>query len=230
MPRKPEEIRRRLDELLQRCDSFLPPCEPDDTDGPRSPRRFSAPKAEMWRFLISSIQTVGSACGEGSPHLRELQRCRERFIIEDGPGLDMDTCRGALLAARDDLDAGMLLDIRQLVTAEAFGDLLESAVHLLDENHHIPAVAVAGAVLESSIRALAHARGVSWQGTSGISKLNKALYAAKVYDKVVFGELEAWGKLRNFVDHGNFTHPADVDADAARRMVEGIRSFVLKYR
>jgi hypothetical protein len=127
--------------------------------------------------------------------------------------LDSDTCRGILEAARDDLIAGMLTDLRQLVTAEAFGDLLETAQHLLEEKHHLPAAALAGAVLESSMRALAGSREVSWTGHSSITKLNMALYAAKVYDKVVFGEIEAWGKLRNQVDHGDFQTPQDVDSD-----------------
>lgn len=230
MPQTPAEVRRRIDELLERCDTFVPPREPSANDSPREPVRFSAPLSELWRFLISSIQTVGSACGIDSPHLRELERAREQFIVEGNRGLSLDACRGALMAARDDLDAGMLLDMRQLVTAEAFGDLLESAAHLLDERHHLAAVAIAGAVLESSLRALAKSRAVSWTGHSSLSKLNTALYTASVYDKVVFGEVEAWGKLRNKVDHGDFAHPDDIDANAAARLVAGVRDFALRYR
>jgi hypothetical protein len=141
----------------------------------------------------------------------------------------MDTCRGTLEAARDDLMAGMLADIRQLVTAEAFGDLLETAAYLLEEKHHLPAVAVCGAVLESSLRSLAAAKDISVKSGS-IAKFNAALYTSKIYDKVVFSEIEAWGKLRNQVDHGNFETPHQVDSGAAKRMVDGVRDFVLKYR
>jgi hypothetical protein len=124
----------------------------------------------------------------------------------------------------------MLADLRQLVTAEAFGDLLEAAAHLLEESHHLPAVAVCGAVLESSLRALALAKQVTWSGNSGISKINTELYKANVYDKVVFAEIEAWGKLRNLVDHGDFAMPQEVDVGAAKRMLDGVRDFVLRYR
>jgi len=230
MARKPEDIRRRLNVLIARCDVFLPPRERDNSTEPRTPVKFSAPKSELWRFLISSIQTVRSSCGSDSPHLRELERVRERFILENGPGLDLDTCRGVLEAARDDLEAGMLADLRQLVTAEAFGDLLESAVYLLEQKHHIPAIAVAGAVLESSMRNLAKSKEIRWSGGSSISKLNVALYSANVYDKVIFGEIEAWGKLRNQVDHGDFTHPNAIDPGSATRMIDGVRDFVLRYR
>jgi hypothetical protein len=126
--------------------------------------------------------------------------------------------------------AGMLTDLRQLVTAEAFGDLLETAVYLLEEHHHLPAVAVAGAVLESNLRALAKNNQVNWSGASSISKINNELYKAGAYDKVVFAEIEAWGRLRNQVDHGDFASPKEIDHGAARRMVDGVRDFVLRYR
>jgi hypothetical protein len=229
MARPPEDVRRRLEELIARCDGFLPP-RPREPATALQPVSFSAPRSELWRFLISSLQTVASACGKESPHLRELERCREQFVVKDGPGLDLDSCRGALEAARDDLVAGMLSDLRQLVAAEAFGDLLETAVHLFEEGHLLPAIAVAGAVLESNLRDLAKARSVPWSGPSSISKLNTELYKANAYDKIVWAELEAWGKLRNHVDHGNVACSAEVDAGSAKRMIEGTRDFVLKHR
>jgi len=227
MPRPPEDVRRRLEELIARCDIFLPR-RPRDEPGPREAVRFSMPISEQWRFLISSLQTVGSSCGKDSPHLRELERCRELLVREKS--LDLDTARGVLEAARDDLEAGMLADLRQLVTAEAFGDLLETAAHLAAEGHNIPAVAVAGAVLESSLRILAKAKNVTWAGTSGISKINTALYSANVYDKVIYGEIEAWGKLRNEVDHGQYAKNTDVDAGTVARMVGGVGDFVARFR
>ena len=122
------------------------------------------------------------------------------------------------------------MDLRQLVTAETFGDVLEGASYLLEEGHHLPAVALAGAVLESSLRALAKARDVTWTGPSSISRINTELYKANVYDKVVHGEIEAWGKLRNKVDHGDFSTPSDIDAVIAKRMLEGVRYFVATHR
>jgi hypothetical protein len=212
----------RLEELIQRVAEF------HGGTSPTMPESVVLEKRELWRFLVSSIQTVSSACGKDSPHLRELERCREDLVSHNT--LDSDTCRGVLEAARDDLVAGMLIDLRQLVTAEAFGDLLESAQYLLEEKHHIPAAALAGAVLESSMRALAVNHELEWTGHSSISKLNQVLYSAKIYDKVVFGEIEAWGKLRNQVDHGDFQNSQDVDLGRVARMVDGVRGFVMQYR
>lgn len=227
MARPPEELRRRLDELIVRCDDFRSKIETPEPV--RGGIRFQMPISEQWRFLLSSLQTVKNACGADSPHLRELEMCRNAYLQPDG-ALDLDRCRGVLRAASDDLASGMLLDIRQLVAAETFGDVLETAAYLLQEGHHLPAIALAGAVLESSLRTLAKARGVAWTGQSGISRINTELYKSSVYDKIIYGEIEAWAKLRNKVDHGDFTTPGDIDIAMATRMLDGIRHFIVNYR
>lgn len=101
---------------------------------------------------------------------------------------------------------------------------------MLEEMHHLAAVPICGAVLESSLRDLAIRKGLEWAGQSSITKLNLLLYKGGAYDKVVFGEIEAWGKLRNQVAHGNFTTPEDIETGVARRMLEGVREFVLRFR
>jgi hypothetical protein len=226
MPRPPEDIRRRLQELIDRCGTFGPAGQERSEGGPW---QLKISSVELWRFLISSLQTVSTACGKESPHYREMEACRTSFL-QDGKGLSLDRCLGVLQAALDDFVAGMLMDLRQLVSAETYGDVLESAAHLLEEKYHLPAIALAGAVLESSLRELARGKSVSWTGNSGISKINTALYSANIYDKVVHGEVEAWGKLRNKVDHGDFANPSDIDVPTAYRMVDGVRHFVAKYR
>lgn len=135
MKPSPEHVRRRLDELINRCDVFLPPSERSLIKESRKARDFSAPKS-----------------------------------------------------------------------------------------------AIAGAVLESSLRTLATSKGISWSGNSTISKLNTSLYSAGVYDKVVYGEIEAWGKLRNRVAHGDFETPSQIDFGSAERMIDGVQDFVLKFR
>jgi hypothetical protein len=84
--------------------------------------------------------------------------------------------------------------------------------------------------LESSLRNLAAGQKIVWSGASSISKINTEIYKANVYDKVIWAEIEAWGRLRNQVEHGDFKNPDDVDAGAAKRMVDGVLAFAMKYR
>jgi len=229
MARRPEEFERRLNELIRRANAYMQQVQSSGLGRVGSPAKSAqVPKSDLWRFLVSAIQTVNKSCGSDSPHLRELERCREEFVGSNG--LDLDTCSGVLEAAHDDLRAGMLQDIKQIAAAEAFGDLLEAAAHLLEQMHHLAAVPICGAVLESSLRDFAKRRALEWEGSSSITKLNQLLYKGGAYDKVVFGEIEAWGKLRNQVAHGDFANPEDVDPGAARRMLEGVRDFVLRSR
>jgi hypothetical protein len=37
------------------------------------------------------------------------------------------------------------------------------------------------------------------------------------------------GKLRNDIDHHNFTNPSDIGPKDVKRMIDGIRDFVVKY-
>jgi hypothetical protein len=67
MPRPPDAVLARLEELIARAVAFNPADQ-------QRPATATVAKREQWRFLISAIQTVGSACGRESPHLRELER------------------------------------------------------------------------------------------------------------------------------------------------------------
>jgi DNA-binding protein Fis len=156
-----------------------------------------------------------------------MKKVRERYVT--GDNLSLDDCTGLLRSAYNDLQTGMLSDIRHLALAEVFDDLLEMAQYLADEGYQLPAAAIAGAVLEDTLRKLTAKHGVAWTGSSGISKLNTALYTNSVYDKAQSGQVEAWGKLRNKVDHGDFKDPAEVNVNDVRRMIEGVRDFIVKY-
>ena len=107
--------------------------------------------------------------------------------------------------------------------------MLEVAAHLLEKGYHLPAAATAGAVLEDSLRKLCVRHDVIFDGRSGISVLNTELYKTNVYSGPTHGQIEAWSRLRNDVDHYNFTNPDDIDANDVQRMVDGLRDFIVKY-
>ncbi len=212
---------KRIDELISRADGFRTEALAS------SKKQFILSNEPLWQFLVSALQTILAVCSESSPHYRELKEVRDEF--KSGAPLGLDSCIGILRAAADDLRSGMLSDIRELVAAEVFDDLLEMAAYLSGEGYHLPACAVAGAVLEDTLRTLCRKHLVSWVGDSSISKLNTELYKANIFDKAQFGQIEAWGKLRNKVDHGDFRSAVEIDSNDTRRMIVGIRDLVLKY-
>lgn len=184
-------------------------------------------REDLWHVLTSALQTTRSLCSDESPHYQELIELRQRF--RDGAPFDSDKFLGILRAVEDDLHSGMLVSIQEIVTAEVFDDLTDMATYLIEQGYHLPSVAIAGAVLEDTLRKLCHKHKVVWTGDSTINKLNTELYKANVYDKAQFGQVEAWGKLRNKVDHGDFKNVEEIDRNDVHRMVDGLRDFVVKH-
>ncbi len=182
---------------------------------------------ELWGVLVSTLQANRSICSEASPHYQELLELRKDFRI--GNPFETQKFLGILHAVEDDLRNDMLVDIQEMVTAEVFDDLVDMAIYLLEQGYHLPSVAIAGAVLEDTLRKLCLKYKIPWTGDSSISKLNLELYKASIYDKAQFGQIDAWGKLRNKVDHGDFKDGAEVDRNDVRRMIDGLRDFVIKY-
>jgi hypothetical protein len=212
---------RRIDDLISTAEGFLAGA-PASSEKP-----VVLSKEQVWRFLPSALQTIQAVCSESSPHYRALNEFSD--VFKKGGLLEVASCIGILRAAADDLRSGMLADIRELVAAEVFDDLLEMAEYLLGEGYRLPACAIAGAVLEDTLRKLCKKHLVSWVGHSSISKLNAELQRAKIFDVAQAGQIEAWGKLRNKVDHGDFKSAVEIDPNDAQRMIGGLRDLVVKY-
>ncbi len=178
-------------------------------------------------WAVSGLHALRLTFGEQSDHYVAFKRQADRY---NGWAEPVPYCQGILLAAVADLKAGLFVRVSEIAAAEVFGDLLAQAEYLLSNgNHHLPAAALAGAVLEDALRKLCAKHGVAWQPPSSISKLNVELYKANIYGKPQHGQVEAWGKLRNQVDHGDFKDPSEVDSGDVRRMVEGVRDFLVKH-
>ena len=74
---------------------------------------------------------------------------------------------GILIGVQHDIKSGMLADLRRLLQAEIFADLLEMAEHLLGEGYKDASAVLLGAVLEDSLRKLAEGNGVSTVADNG---------------------------------------------------------------
>ncbi len=165
------------------------------------------------------------------PH--DDMKVREFENVYHDPERHFDFMFKRLLAllenAITDLHSGYLFDLRQLLSAEVFDDLLEMAGHLIDESYHLPATSIAGAVLEDALRRLCAKEDVSLAGQSSIYTLNEALHKGQVYDKVQWSHIDAWRELRNAVDHHDFEKPSDINPIHVKSMISGINDFILKH-
>lgn len=177
-------------------------------------------------WVTSLLHVLRQAFGEASDHYSRANHKAETKMVSLGT---VQALSGIARAARADIEAGMLVGLYERIAANVFDDLMGMAEYLLGDGYHLPAVALAGAVLEDTLRKLCEKNDVTWDGHSSISKLNTELYKNDVYDNVQWGQVEVWGKLRNKVDHGDFKDPADVDPKDVERMIAGIHDFIVKY-
>lgn len=177
--------------------------------------------------ITSALNLIQMALGEQSVHATQLSK-----TIEADRGrrnTPAAVYRALIESARNDFAGGYYKNLRGIVAAQVFDDLLEMAEHLHENGYHLAAGSIAGAVLEDSLRKLCDAQGVERSDSRGINALNERLREADTYPQAQWRQIQAWGDLRNQVDHHKFEDPDEVDADAVERMIEGVRDLMVKY-
>ncbi len=182
----------------------------------------------MAEWAMSGCNVLRVAVGERS-HYYEQFRGYSDGLLNTYNMAAIYSGNGVLKAALTDLERGLATSIAELVTAGVFDDLVDMAAHLHEKGYHLPAVSITGAVLEDSLRKLCEKHQIEWEGESSISKLNDLLWKKQVYSKPQWRQVQVWGDLRNDVDHGNFSDPADIDPNAVQLMMQGVRDFIIKY-
>lgn len=132
--------------------------------------------------------------------------------------------RGILEALRNDFDGGHLANIRGLVRAEVFVELIDQAQHLLDEGYHQPSAVVVGAVLEDHLRKLcAKYSTITLPGKPKLDTMNAELAKAGEYDVLVQKQVTVWADVRNKAAHGQWKEFAHANVED---MLRGVLRFL----
>jgi hypothetical protein len=184
---------------------------------------------DYYRFRTAALNLIRRSCGEDSDHYRELKRLADAKDTSTNAHYSLlcfQNCFGVLEAAQRDFEAGLLFDMRALITAEILGDFIEQAETLLDAGYHVPAASLAGAVLEDTLRKLCERGGIPIPSSTKIDRLNADLARAKVYDKLIQKRITAIADIRNNADHAHFDKFSKEDVED---MVKWIRRFSADY-
>jgi hypothetical protein len=162
----------------------------------------------------------------GSTYIKQLDLCRGYKNVAYKAYPVYITAR----ALRDDLKAGWVESIVELVHADTYGDYLEMADELLGKGYKDPTAVIAGTTLEVHVRALCVKHGVDTERPDGSPKkadtMNTDLKKAGVYDTLRQKQLTAWMDLRNKAAHGDYQAYGEADI---RLLVQGVRDFMLRY-
>ncbi|MGW3931338.1 hypothetical protein ACWECC_25010 [Streptomyces microflavus] len=137
--------------------------------------------------------------------------------------------RHVALGLRDDLVAGWVETVVELVHADTYSDYLEMAEALLAKGYKDAAAVIAGTSLEVHVRALCVKNGVTTAVAGKPKKattMNADLKKAGVYDGLQEKEVTAWMGLRNSAAHGDYS---DYDHGRVRRFLDGVHAFMKQY-
>jgi hypothetical protein len=193
----------------------------DLSDLPTSDRQALVTKA------IAAIQRIG---GNNSTYANEVERILKKLEYLH---LHVAHIMGVVTALRDDLKAGYIQSLVELIHSDVFSDFLEMAQHLCDSAYKDAAAVIAGSTLESHLRSLCHKAGIPVEvvkpdGDTLPKKadtMNSELASAAIYSKLDQKSITAWLDLRNKAAHGKYN---EYSQEQVLIFVSGVRDFIVR--
>lgn len=217
-----EYFETQLTSILEEFAAFQAKSKYDDlSDLPKNDRQALVTKA------IAAINRIG---GSNSTYAHEVDRLLKKL---DHLHLHTSSIMGVVAALRDDLKAGYIRSLVEVVHSELFSDFLEMAQHLCDAAYKDAAAVIAGSTLESHLRNLCHKACIPIEITKAggdvVAKkaeaMNSELAAATVYSKLDQKCVTAWLDLRNKAAHGKYD---EYKQEQVELLVSGIRDFIVR--
>ncbi len=189
-------------------------------------------KSEHFRFTSRVSAAIQRIAGTNSPYMQEVQRIKEEKRAES-ESFNSHYMYGVLLGLYEDVKAGYLESVADLLHGEIFSDFLEMASHLIDNGYKDAAAVVAGSSLEAHLRMLCQKNGIAIEATttSGNKQrkkadlLNSELTKIGAYEKLDQKNVTAWLDLRNKAAHGNYS---EYVKEQVKLMISGIRDFLTR--
>ena len=212
-----DQILEQIEAVLSEAEQVFNETEPI-VDAPGvSPDWVWAKRARCRTRVVAALERIAPS---GSAYAFDLER---QVNLDNG-------LIGRLQALRDDVEAGFLRSVEELLHADVFGDFLEMADELLSKGFKDPAAVIAGSVLEEHLRTLCGRHDVPVTNPEGkprkAESLNADLAKAESYTKLEQKNVTAWLGLRNDAAHGNYTA---YDARQVEALIRDIRDFLIRH-
>lgn len=217
-----EVFTAQLDAVLNEFAAFAAKSQHDDLS--------DLPKADRQALVTKSIAAIHRIAGTNSSYAKEVDR-----LLKALNHLHMHTTSimGVAKALRDDLKAGYIRSLVELVHSDVFADFLEMAQHLCEAAYKDAAAVIAGSTLESHLRGLCSKAGITVEipkaDGSVVPKkaeaMNSDLASSEVYSKLDQKSITAWLDLRNKAAHGKY---GEYTQEQVSVMVSGVRDFIVR--
>lgn len=206
-------MRDRLEEVINEIDAV---------DRTKKKTEFgSHPDPEIYVRWLAGARTVVQALANGSHYEREFEKIESASTLSRLHNLP--PFRGLLRSLLDDVDAGRLRNLKNLVRAEVFVGFLEQAEYLLSEGFHLPAAVLAGAVLEDHLRKLCDKHKIARPPKPKLETMNVELCKAGAYNSLKQKQVTAWAAVRNNAAHGK---PEQFTAADVKSLINDVLRFI----
>lgn len=212
----------QLETLLKEHESFQQTSKHNDLS--------DLPKTDRQSLITRSIAAIHRISGTKSTYAVEVDR-----ILEQLPQLHRHTSSilGIVQALRDDIKAGFVQSLAELIHSEIFADFLDMAQHLYESGYKDASAVIIGSTLENHIRKLCDKNGIPTEyadkgGKMHPSKsdtLNAELAKANVYTKLDQKNVTAMLDLRNKAAHGQYHEYTD---EQVKLFLAEVRSFIVR--
>jgi hypothetical protein len=205
-----DKIAEQINQFIEQAQQFAPTIVTQANKyGSMTDANFDHDKFSVWNIrclnLLSRIENGESI--HFKKFLEQENRGRgERPVKGRGYhsiSIEVSYKVAILKALKLDIETGNFFDQELLITADAFGDILEQSEHLLNGNYKDASAVLIGAVLESSLRKICDKTGISYSPMDTINPLNNLL-KDKAYNRIIHKQIIAWADLRNKAAHGKF--------------------------
>lgn len=182
--------------------------------------------SELSRLITLARAVIERVSGAGSPYQKQSESILARKVWD---GSKAGLMMGVVESLRDDVEAGYLESMKELIHGDLFSDFLEMAHHLLAESYKDAAAVIAGSSLEAHLRNLCEKFNVDTESGPKPKKaesINQDLAKASAYTKLEQKTITAWLDLRNKAAHG---HYGEYVAAQVAVMISGIRDFIIRH-
>ncbi len=169
-------------------------------------------------WCVKARSLIGSACGKEGEYFQSFVKAEIQADYCDNYSV-FKNVKAVFLAAKEDFEGGYLVSVRNLIQAEVAGNEIDQATELWDSGYVTAAAVVAGVVLETTLRTLCEANGLS---TGKLDKMNADLAKAGVYNSLKQKSITSLAAVRNSAAHGK---TEEFTAQDVKSMISDVQRF-----
>ena len=179
--------------------------------------------AELRTRCIAAVERASGSTSTYYMNIVEFRRNENRDWI----CLEMEI--GIAKALISDIRNGYLQTVEELLHGDVFGNYLEMAMHLLDNDYKDAAAVLTGGTLEVHLRNMCSKHKISTERGGKAKKadeLNSELAKKGVYSKLDQKNVTAWLGLRNHAAHGNYS---EYKKDQVSLLLQSVQDFITRH-